>query len=722
MLTADYEYTYGEYGEVTKIKNNTENTEISYIDGKTQITLLNGEGEADDTVLYSTETNENGETVEFFGGMSYTQSNGTAVTDSTTGLTTSGSNLVTPCNSYIFGYESDYFGRQTEKTLTTNVRNENSISQDLNFETHYEYKNLGNDKTTALVSSYRTILNMVTKATDAETTTTDISTIRDWEYLYSYDSNGNIIDISVTFSDGDVEVENISICNYVYDEAGQLVRENNMFTEKSYTYVYDKGGNIAQKNEYSYSTEELGEAISTINYTYDSVWKDKLTAYGETAIATDSIGNPLNMVSKTFFGGANSATLEWNGRQLSSATVDGTKYEYTYDSSGLRTRMVIYNKNQPTVSAIYYYIWQNGKMLGYCITDANGVIEHTVKMLFDNNGDTVGYELYAAEDNSTKAYFFHKNLQGDITDAFNENGETVISYYYDSWGNITLNLNSNDRDHLTESTGVALFTPITYRGYCYDYYTGLYYLQSRYYNPTYGRFLNADSIMKTGNLLGTNIFAYCENNPVNFVDFEGTSREKKLTNALMLIGEHATTIVEEASYFGVDPVVVAGVIVAEQTLNYNVIDSVTDWMYFINPSIGIGQVKVSTAISIEKNTMISKVTETPFIFLDQTVWSVPGVGYVSGSYERAIAQRLKNDEQNIKYVAAYISYHQNQWAKAGYDISHRPEILATLYNIGERTPNGNPQSNDFGEFVGEHYEAIAFVLVFCLIIQAIKSR
>ena len=115
--------------------------------------------------------------------------------------------------------------------------------------------------------------------------------------------------------------------------------------------------------------------------------------------------------------------------------------------------MVIYNKNQPTVSAIYYYIWQNGKMLGYCITDANGVIEHTVKMLFDNNGDTVGYELYAAEDNSTKAYFFHKNLQGDITDVFNENGETVISYYYDSWGNITLNLNSSDRDHLTESTG-----------------------------------------------------------------------------------------------------------------------------------------------------------------------------------------------------------------------------------------------------------------------------
>lgn len=70
-----------------------------------------------------------------------------------------------------------------------------------------------------------------------------------------------------------------------------------------------------------------------------------------------------------------------------------------------------------------------------------------------------------------------------------------------------------------------LYTPITYRGYNYDLNTGLYYLQSRYYNPTYGRFLNADTteiLEKTkGTVLGANLFAYCNNNPVMNVDYTG---------------------------------------------------------------------------------------------------------------------------------------------------------------------------------------------------------
>ena len=59
--------------------------------------------------------------------------------------------------------------------------------------------------------------------------------------------------------------------------------------------------------------------------------------------------------------------------------------------------------------------------------------------------------------------------------------------------------------------------PFRYRGYCYDEETGWYYLQSRYYDPVTGRFLNADSQINPG-VLGTNLFAYCENNPVNMSD------------------------------------------------------------------------------------------------------------------------------------------------------------------------------------------------------------
>ncbi len=62
-----------------------------------------------------------------------------------------------------------------------------------------------------------------------------------------------------------------------------------------------------------------------------------------------------------------------------------------------------------------------------------------------------------------------------------------------------------------------------YRGYVFDQETGLYYLQSRYYNPEVGRFINADAYTSTGQgMLGNNMFAYCNNNPVNRQDPSGS--------------------------------------------------------------------------------------------------------------------------------------------------------------------------------------------------------
>ena len=71
-----------------------------------------------------------------------------------------------------------------------------------------------------------------------------------------------------------------------------------------------------------------------------------------------------------------------------------------------------------------------------------------------------------------------------------------------------------------------MFNPFRYRGYYYDTDTGLYYLQSRYYVPQWGRFLNADGYVSTGTgLLGYNMYAYCNNNPVMNVDYTGHSWE-----------------------------------------------------------------------------------------------------------------------------------------------------------------------------------------------------
>ncbi|MBO5064690.1 MAG: AHH domain-containing protein [Clostridia bacterium] len=485
-------------------------------------------------MLYSAEINEDGETIETLGGIMYTKGENTTSGDIEKGTSTLTSNTTSSNNSYDFVSENDYFGRQTKRELSKVISNTDNVKESLNFQTSYNYKSYSGNRTSSLISSYRAVLNRTREIQADETNTTQTQTLYDWEYLYTYDANGNIVDLSVNIPDDNYGLENVSVCSYIYDEAGQLVRENNAYTEKSYVYVYDKGGNITQKIEYEYSEDALAEPLSTVNYTYDSTWKDKLTDYGDTAITTDEMGNPLNHTSIDYLGNKVDATLEWNGRQLSAVIINGQRTEYTYDSNGMRTKMTVYNTDSNTVNAVYYYVWDNDKLLGYIVTNANGVTEHTVKMLFDNTNDSVGYELYSAADNTTKSYFFLKNLQGDITNVFNENGADILQYAYDAWGNVTAIFDKSSYEEFVESAEAAVFTPITYRGYMYDQYSGLYYLQSRYYNPTYGRFLNADdtSILKqtAGEIHGANLFAYCNNAPIHLIDPTGRTGEGVLPN------------------------------------------------------------------------------------------------------------------------------------------------------------------------------------------------
>ena len=71
---------------------------------------------------------------------------------------------------------------------------------------------------------------------------------------------------------------------------------------------------------------------------------------------------------------------------------------------------------------------------------------------------------------------------------------------------------------------------LRYRGYVYDPETELYFLNSRFYDPEIGRFINADALTSTGGLLGNNMFAYCANSPVLLCDPNGTASMICLTS------------------------------------------------------------------------------------------------------------------------------------------------------------------------------------------------
>ena len=101
------------------------------------------------------------------------------------------------------------------------------------------------------------------------------------------------------------------------------------------------------------------------------------------------------------------------------------------------------------------------------------------------------------------------------------NGNTVVEYYYDAWGNHKVV--DADGDEITDLDNIGNLNPFRYRGYYYDTETGLYFLQTRYYDPEVGRFLNRDSVEYADpeTINGLNLYAYCLNNPVEYVDPTG---------------------------------------------------------------------------------------------------------------------------------------------------------------------------------------------------------
>lgn len=118
---------------------------------------------------------------------------------------------------------------------------------------------------------------------------------------------------------------------------------------------------------------------------------------------------------------------------------------------------------------------------------------------------------------------FDKNTLGDIIAILDNNGNIVARYEYDAWGNCTVMNGYGGIDY--SSTSIGNINPFRYRGYYYDRETGFYYLQTRYYDPSIMRFINADNyelVAELSSVVGQlNMYAYCGNNPIMYTDPTG---------------------------------------------------------------------------------------------------------------------------------------------------------------------------------------------------------
>ena len=311
-------------------------------------------------------------------------------------------------------------------------------------------------------------------------------------YGYSYNSSGKLISETLTRqgrgSQGETQVTTNNTA-YTYDSKSQLTAVENNDTKWEYTY--DVRGNILTKKEYAVTVADDGTKTYTLKengastFGYDTVWADKLTSFNGQTIAYDDVGNPL-----TYRGNA----LTWNfGRRLASFG----NISYTYNEDGIRTKKIIGNKTTE-----FYLDGSN------IIRQSDGT--DTLYFFYDRDDNLTGFEY------DGDVYFYVKNMQGDVVAISDDSGNVVAEYTYDPWGKVLSVTGTN--------SALGNLNPFRYRGYYYDTDTNLYYLQSRYYDPETGRFLNSDDV----NFIGTteseisyNPFAYCENDPVNAIDPTG---------------------------------------------------------------------------------------------------------------------------------------------------------------------------------------------------------
>ena len=485
-------------------------------------------------------------------------------------------------------YEYDGLNRVTKEKV-----GKSSSSSSLVFENRYEYYagKSGTNETTGLVRKEEYYLKNITAPQGS--------------IEYEYDANGNVTEIKNVLDTG----KNVS---YEYDSLNRLTKETNLAIGSEWRYTYDNGGNITKKEEYNPAT---GALRSSRNYGYgDTYWKDQLTSwgsYGTSYFAYDSSGNPTKYKGKT---------LTWEGKRLTKYSASSTSnMELSYDGSGMLIGYTQSDTYTDWAGAQYTNVYSRemtrdgDRILAEKVTSIDGALltneVKNVKYMYDAKGAS-GMIV-----DGTK-YYFRKNIFGDVVEIYNESGAKCAEYTYDAWGTCYLML---------DTEGVGSLNPFRYRGYYFVSRIGLYYLTTRFYDYTTGRFINADvpSICFDDGLTlpeGCNLYSYCRNNPISYVDPTGHFAISTLVVIIM------TTV----------GVIVGGVYAYDKAYN----DGARDWELFgwtllgavIGGFIGFGIGRFLGSIASNLGNMSSLVGTLESVGIAVSPTSLGQVAGVIGSF------------------------------------------------------------------------------------------
>lgn len=201
---------------------------------------------------------------------------------------------------------------------------------------------------------------------------------------------------------------------------------------------------------------------------------------------------------------------------------DNLRIEYEYDLNGYRSTKTVYEKKvisgSLTLSFMYKmsYIWDNGVLQSLLYVGGN-CEETSINIIYDQEGSPVGYITSMG-----LPYYFIKDVNENVLGLIHPDGAKLCSISYDAWGTPSFTYYGDNflLEILAKMT--AIFNPVTYHGYIYDYETGMYCNQGRCYSPKWGRYLNPETptslLEYSENVLDANLYLFCNNNPMNNID------------------------------------------------------------------------------------------------------------------------------------------------------------------------------------------------------------